>query len=493
MLPDMSVRVRFAPSPTGYLHVGGARTALYNYLFARGQGGTFILRIEDTDAARSTPESLAAIFESMRWLGLTWDEGPEVGGDCGPYFQAQRRELYQQHAATLSAAGLAYPCYCTAEELEARRAAQVASGEPPGYDDRCRGLDAAARAQREAEGRKAALRFALPASGETGWNDVVRSQVTFRNELLDDFVLIRSDGLPTYNYACVIDDHTMAITHVIRGDDHISNTPRQLLLYQAFGWTPPIFAHVPMILGADGTRLSKRHGATSVGAYRDLGYLSETMVNFLAMLGWAYDGQRELFTLDELVQYFRLDRVGSNPAVFNTEKLEWMNGQHLRMLPEEDRVRRVAAHLSVRGYDVTSRGPDWFAALVRAIGDRLKTLEDAERYGAFALKTDLARDPDAWAEVREKPDVAPRLRALESRLAAETAWDLESLERVTRGVAAELGIKAGELIGATRVALTGRKASPGIFEVMWLLGRERTLERLQSAAREWEEARRASV
>ena len=489
----MSVRVRFAPSPTGYLHVGGARTALYNYLFARGQGGTFILRIEDTDAARSTPESMAAIFDSLRWLGLTWDEGPEAGGDHGPYFQAQRRELYHRHAEALTAAGGAYPCYCTAEELEARRAAQAANGEAPKYDGRCRGLSAEARAEKEREGRKAALRFALPTSGETSWEDMVRSQVTFRNDLLDDFVLIRSDGLPTYNYACVIDDHDMAITHVIRGDDHISNTPRQILLYQALGWTPPIFAHVPMILGADGTRLSKRHGATSVAAYRDLGFIPEAMDNFLAMLGWAYDGQRELFTLDELVEFFKLERVGSNPAVFNPEKLEWMNGQHLKRLSEEERVGRVGAFLTVRGHDVTSRGPEWLAALVRMIGDRLKTLEDAERYGAFALKSEIVLDPDAWAEVREKPDVALRLRTLLSKIESESSWDVESLERITREAAADLGIKAGELIGVTRVALTGGKVSPGIFEVMWLLGRERTRERLDGAAREWEEARRASV
>ena len=321
----------------------------------------------------------------------------------------------------------------------------------------------------------------------------MRGPVTFRNEVLDDFVLVRSDGLPTYNYACVVDDHAMEITHVIRGDDHISNTPRQLLLYQSLGWPPPIFAHVPMILGEDGSRLSKRHGATSVGAYRDLGYLPEGLVNFLALLGWSYDGQHELFSLEELEKLFRLDRVGSNPAMFNPEKLEWVNGQHLRKLPEDERVRRVAAFLTVQGHDVASRGNEWLTALVRAIGDRLKTLADAERYGVFALRDEVALDPEAWADVLEKPAVAPRLRALVARLGAEDSFDLESLERVTRGTAAELGIKAGELIGVMRVALTGRKVSPGIFEVMWLLGRQRTLERLERAAQTWEEAKSASV
>src|SRR5437762_3978201 len=316
----MSVRVRFAPSPTGYLHVGGARTALYNYLFARANGGTFVLRIEDTDAARSTDESVTAILDSMRWLGLTWDEGPDIGGPHAPYFQSQRGELYRRHADRLIAAGHAYPCYCTLEELEARRAGMLERGEAPRYDGRCRGLSAADRAARAAEGRASAIRFALDPVGESAWDDLVRGRVAFQNEVLDDFVLLRSDGLPTYNFACVVDDQLMQISDVIRGDDHISNTPRQLLIYTAFGWTPPRFAHVPMILGEDGTRLSKRHGATSVAAYRDLGYLPEALDNFLALLGWSYDGKTELFTLDELVQKFRIERVGANPAVFNHEK-----------------------------------------------------------------------------------------------------------------------------------------------------------------------------
>jgi glutamyl-tRNA synthetase len=481
----MSVRVRFAPSPTGFLHVGGARTALYNYLHARRCGGTFILRIEDTDAARSTPESLAAIFDSLRWLGLSWDEGPEVGGTHGPYFQSQRREHYHTHAETLRAAGRAYPCYCTAAELEARREAQLARGEPPRYDGRCRGLDDAALTGLAAEGRTAALRFALPGPGETAWADVVRGRVSFRNEVLDDFVLIRSDGLPTYNYACVVDDHTMEISDVIRGDDHISNTPRQILLYQALGWTPPRFAHVPMILGDDGSRLSKRHGATSVAAYRDLGFLPEALVNFLALLGWSFDGQRELFSLAELEQVFLLERVGSNPAVFNVEKLEWMNGQHLKRLAEEERVQRVDAFLAARGFDLSSRSPEWRAALVRAIGDRLKTLADAERYGGFALHDKLEVDPEAWAELRAKPEVGPRLAILGERLAADAEFSLASLERVTRRLAEELGIKAGELMSAARVALTGRKVAPGLFEVMVLLGRERAVSRLHGAAARW--------
>ena len=467
--------------------MGGARTALYNYLHARRTAGVFILRIEDTDAARSTPESLAAIFDSMRWLGLVWDEGPEVGGAHGPYFQSERRELYHADAAPLVSSGRAYPCYCTPSELEDRRAAQLARGEPPRYDGRCRGLDAAERARLEGEGRTPALRFALPGPGETAWEDVIRGRIAFRNEVLDDFVLIRSDGLPTYNYACVVDDHRMEITDVIRGDDHVSNTPRQLLLFQALGWEPPRFAHVPMILGDDGSRLSKRHGATSVAAYRDVGYLPEAMVNFLALLGWSFDGQREMFTLQELEQAFRLERVGSNPAIFNLEKLEWMNGQHMKLLPEEERVRRVAVFLKTRGYDLSARPPEWGAALVRAIGDRMKTLADAEGYGVFALRDALEVDPEAWSGLREKPEVGPRLAELGRRLAADPEFSLPSLERETRELARELGIKAGELMAATRVALTGRTVAPGLFEVMLLLGRERTATRLRAAAERWAE------
>lgn len=488
----MSVRVRFAPSPTGTLHVGGARTALYNYLFARGLGGTFVLRIEDTDAARSTAESVEAIFDSMRWLGLSWDEGPEAGGTHGPYFQSERRERYRVHAEALLAAGRAYPCYCTAEELEQRREAQLQRGEAPRYDGRCRGLDAAARAKLKAEGRTAAVRFALPAAAAIAWDDVVRERVEFQSELLDDFVALRSDGLPTYNFACVVDDHEMEISHVIRGDDHISNTPRQLLLYQALGWEPPRFAHVPMILGADGTRLSKRHGATSVGAYRDLGFLPEALVNFLALLGWSFDGQREIFTLQELEQAFKLERVGSNAAIFNNEKLEWMNGQHLRALSEADRVARVTAYLAAHGRGLEGKSPEWRVALVRAIGDRLKTLADAESQGAFALDETIEIDAAAWAELLGKADVGPRLSAIAGRIAADAEFSLASLERETRGLCAELGIKAGELIGVMRVALTGRKVSPGIFDVIWLLGKERAVARLEAAAARWTEERKSA-
>ncbi len=481
----MSVRVRFAPSPTGHLHVGGARTALYNYLFARAHSGTFILRIEDTDAERSTEHSLQAIVSGLRWLGLAWDEGHGVGGPHGPYLQSGRRSLYEARAERLAAAGRAYPCFCTPEELEVRRIRQLERGEDPRYDGRCRALSAEERAERARTGPPPALRFALPEPEEVAWEDLVRGRVSFQSERLDDFVLLRADGVPTYNFACVVDDLEMRISHVIRGDDHVSNTPRQILLYRAFGAEPPAFAHASMILGPDGKRLSKRHGATSVEAFGELGFLPEAMVNFLALLGWALDGSTELFTLAELERAFRLERVIPSPAIFDVAKLEWMNAQHLKRLSEPDRVGRVMAFLSARGHVLSSRGPEWGTAFVRALGERLRTLADAEDLGAFVLREPPPADAAAWAELLAKPAAGERLEALAGRLRALPEWSHAALEEATRGLARELGHKAGDVIAPARVALTGRTASPGIFDVLWLVGRERSLARLAAAAARW--------
>ena len=483
----MSVRVRFAPSPTGFLHVGGARTALYNYLFARVHGGTFVLRIEDTDTERSTEESTRAIFTALRWLGLRWDEGPDVGGPHGPYFQMQRRALYAEQARRLEDLGRAYPCYCTPEELEARRTEQLARGEDPRYDGRCRTLTPAERAARAAAGARPALRFRLPAPEEVAWDDVVRGKVTFQSDVLDDFVLVRSDGVPTYNFACVVDDVAMRITHVIRGDDHISNTPRQILLYRAFGEAPPVFAHASMILGPDGKRLSKRHGATSVEAFGEQGILPEGMVNFLALLGWALDGKTELFTLAELERVFTLERVNPNPAVFDTQKLEWVNAQHLKRLDEPERVRRIVAYLAGHGHDLSNRTEEWRTMFVRALGDRVRTLADAAHVGAFVLEDKPAMEPEAWAELLSRPGADARLVAVADRLQALQPWTLEALESATRSLAGALGVKAGDVIAPARIALTGRKAAPGIFEVIWLVGRERAVTRLRGAAARWRE------
>lgn len=482
----MSVRVRFAPSPSGYLHVGGARTALFNYLFARAQGGAFLLRIEDTDASRSTEESVEAILAAMRWLGLDWDEGPGVGGAYGPYRQSERRARYEAAGETLRGLGRAYPCWCTPEELEMRRVAQLARGEAPRYDGRCRRLTDDERAARVASGAPSALRFVIDPDGVTAWDDAVKGRLQFPNDVLDDFVLLRSDGLPTYNFACVVDDHEMAITHVIRGDDHVSNTPRQIQLYRALGWAEPVFAHVPMILGPDGARLSKRHGATSVEAFGDLGFVAPALVNFLALLGWSYDGEHELFSLAELERAFTLDRVGANPAIFNVEKLEWMNGQHLRRLPAEERTRLAREYLARRGARADATLVE---RLVDVLGERIRTFADLETQGAFALHDVLELDPQAWAELVAKDDVGPRLDALAADLAALPEFTPAETERVTRALATARGIKPGELMAAARVALTGKKVSPGLFDVMRLLDRERTVGRLRDAAGRWSEAR----
>ena len=481
----MTTRVRFAPSPTGFLHVGGARTALYNYLHARVTGGTFVLRIEDTDVERSTDDSVQAILAGLRWLGLTWDEGPGAGGESGPYFQSQRRAFYDAYARRLESAGHAYSCFCTPDALETRRGEQLARGEDPRYDGRCRALSSAERAARVSAGERPALRFALPSAQEVAWDDVVRERIAFQSEVLDDFVLVRSDGLPTYNFACVVDDIEMRITHVIRGDDHISNTPRQLLLYRALAAEPPVFAHASMILGPDGKRLSKRHGATSVEAFGELGILPEGMVNFLALLGWALDGKTELFTLAELERVFLLERVNPNPAVFDTQKLEWVNAQHLKRLAEPDRVQRVIGYLAAHGHDLSGRSEEWRTMFVRTLGDRVRTLADAAEVGAFVLVESPVMESEAWLELLAKPGADARLLMLAERVAAEKDWSLASLEAATRSLAAELGVKPGEIIAPARVALTGRKAAPGIFEVMWLLGRERVQARLAAAAERW--------
>ena len=468
--------------------MGGARTALYNYLFARARGGAFVLRIEDTDAARSTARSTDAILDALRWLGLEWDEGPEAGGAFGPYFQSERAALYGRYADRLLAEGNAYRCWCTPDELAARREAQLEQGGEPRYDGRCRRLTASERDAKLSTGAPFALRFASPATGEVAWDDVVRGHVAFQSEVLDDFVLVRSDGLPTYNFACVVDDLEMAITHVIRGDDHLSNSPRQLLIYRALGARPPVFAHASMILGPDGKRLSKRHGATSVESFSELGIVPEGMVNFLALLGWSYDGERELFTLAELEHAFALERVVANPAVFNVEKLEWVNGQHLKRLSEAERARRVVAFLEARGVDLSARDDAWRIAFVRALGERLRTLADAERYGAFALREELAIDPAAWDELRARAGAGPRLLALAERLGTVADFSLAGTEAATRALAAEQGVKFGELVAPVRIALTGRTVSPGLFEVMGLLGRERTVARLGAAAAQLEAA-----
>ena len=337
---DKPIRVRYAPSPTGFPHVGNIRTALFNWLFARHTGGRFIVRIEDTDTARTVPGSLEAIMDSLRWLGLDWDEGPEVGGAYGPYVQSQRLEIYRGIAEKLIKEGFAYRCYCTSERLEAMRAAQTASKQSLGYDRHCRDLSTEERAKLEASGAPSVIRFKTPLQGRTVFQDLLRGEVGFENNTIDDFVLLKSDGFPVYHLANVIDDHLMEISHVLRAEEWLSSTPKHILLYNALQYDPPQFAHMPLILGPDRSKLSKRHGAATLTEYRDQGYLQETMLNFLALLGWSLDEKTELFTRQQLIEDFSLERVSRTAGIFNKEKLDWMNGMYIRGLPAEDLTGR---------------------------------------------------------------------------------------------------------------------------------------------------------
>ena len=489
------VRVRFAPSPTGYLHIGGARTALFNYLFARRNGGTFILRVEDTDRERSTQESVAAIYEGLRWLGLAWDEGPEKGGAHGPYFQSERLPRYAEAAKRLLTEGKAYRCFCSPEELQARREAQLKRGEPPKYDRTCLRLPAGESDARAARGDAHAIRFRMPDEGATTWPDAVRGDVTFQNATLDDLVIFRADQHPTYNFAAVVDDTAMEISHVLRGDDHISNTPRQIRLYEALGLTPPVFAHLPMILGPDGTRLSKRHGAQSVTEFRDAGYLREAMINFIALLGWAYDGEREIFTLDELAQVFTLERVSKNPAIFNYEKLDWMNGEYFRALPIETRVDLVIAHLRETNALPAEAFADraYVTRAVEAVGDRMKRPQQFLEYAAYLFVDRVEPESGPWSELQAKVGAAARLRKFADLLESGVAFEHDALDQASRALATELGVKFGDLVMPARIALTGKKVSPGIFDVIMLLGRERAARRLRDMAERLESASPAAT
>ncbi len=489
------VRVRFAPSPTGYLHVGGARTALFNYLFARRHGGTFLLRIEDTDRERSTQESVGAIFEGLRWLGLHWDEGPEAGGSHGPYFQSERLPGYAEAARRLLAAGTAYRCFCSPEALKERREAALKRGQPPKYDRTCLALPAGESDGRAAKGEPHAIRYRMPDEGGTTWKDAVRGDVTFQNATLDDLVIFRADQHPTYNFAAVVDDAAMEITHVIRGDDHISNTPRQIRLYEALGLSAPVFGHAPMILGPDGTRLSKRHGAQAVTEFRDAGYRADALVNFLALLGWAYDGEREVFTLEELTKVFSLDRVSKNPAIFNYEKLDWMNGEYFRALPLITRADLVVDHLRATNALPPASYADRAALerAVEAVGERMKRPQQFLDYAAYLFVDRVEPEPAPFAELQAKPGVPARLRRFADLLETVEPFEHDPLERAARELAAEAEVKFGDLVMPARIALTGKKVSPGIFDVILLLGRERTAKRLRDMAARLESASPATT
>src|SRR5271165_2722156 len=475
MSSESSPRVRFAPSPTGYLHVGGARTALFNWLFARHFGGTLILHIEDTDFERSSEEMVEGILEGMRWLGLTWDEGP--------FFQSQRLDLYRETAEKLLASGYAYPCFCTKAELEHRRAEAVAAGRPPMYDRRCRTINPAVAAQRRAAGEAAAIRFAVPDGGSTGFDDTVFGRIEFANSEIEDFVLLRSDGIPTYHLSVVADDMDMRLTHIIRGADHISNTPKQVLQYLALGAALPVFAHVPLILGPDKTRLSKRHGATSVISYKELGIVPEAFRNFLALVGWTpgpAHKDREIFSSNDLIQLFSLNGISKSNAVFDNDKLAWFNTEYIRAYDAEKLLPLIEEEWARAGFTPTRSREDILAA-IDLLKQRGRNLKDfATVFRAYFSDT---FDYDSAAVAKFLSDGAVRafLVQLSQRYAAESEFTEASTESILRAFADENGIKAGPLINGSRVALTGQAVAPSLFAVMALLGRDRVVQRLAAA------------
>lgn len=469
-------RVRFAPSPTGYLHVGGARTALFNWLFARHFGGILVLRIEDTDLERSTPEMVDGILQGLRWLGIHWDEGP--------YYQTQRTDLYRAAAARLLESGAAYYCFCSKEELEKRRAAAAAEGRPPRYEGTCRGIAREEALRRKNAGEPAAVRFAIPEGGSTSFDDAVFEKVEFSNSELEDFVLLRSDGNPTYHLSVVADDIDLRITHIIRGADHISNTPKQVLLYKALGAPLPIFAHVPLILGADKTRLSKRHGATSVMAYREEGIVPEAFRNFLALLGWTPpEGSPEILNDAQLIRLFGLEAISRSNAVFDRSKLDWFNTEYIRAYPAEQLLPLIEEEWKRVGINVAGRDHGWLLSTIDLLKPRARSLKDfAGSFRAF-FTDDFQADPPAVEKFLKDSNVRDLLVELAQRYAALPQFTEQETERVLREFAVEKNVKAGALINGARVALTGQGVAPSLFAVMCSLGKERTVTRMRSVDR----------
>jgi len=467
------VRVRFAPSPTGHLHIGGVRTALFNYLFARHHNGTFILRIEDTDRSRSTEEFIKSIIESMKWLGLNWDEGP--------FRQTDRFNIYRRYVDRLLTEGKAYYCYCSSEELEERRRQALSKGIPPKYDSRCRNLEKMQDARSKMQERNPAVRFKMPQEGQIVVEDLIRGRVVFENSQLDDLIIMRSDGTPTYNFVVVVDDIDMKITHVIRGDDHLNNTPKQIHIYRAFGHESPFFAHLPMILGSDKTRLSKRHGTTSVEAYKDMGYLPEALINYLARLGWAF-GDQEIFSREELIEKFSLDSVGSSSAVFNPEKLLWLNSQYINNSTPGRLSELVMPLLIKDGIINETEEVDkaWLNRAISTLRERSRTLTEL----ASSLKYYISEHVEIDQKAKEKflnERVLPYLIELRDALISLEGFVSSRIEDVFMSIIKRHNLKLGDLAQPVRVVITGTTISPGIFDVLEIVGKEKTIKRLEKA------------
>ncbi len=482
-----SIRVRFAPSPTGALHVGGARTAIYNWAFARRHGGTFILRIDDTDVERSTARNTAQILRSLEWLGIDWDEGPDVGGPFAPYFQTKRAEKYTAAIEQMKASGSTYPCFCSTEELQTKRASARAIDGALGYDRACRRLDAASVAKRLAAGEPHVWRLAVPENHEDiVVDDAVCGRTIFPASAMDDFVLVRSDGTPTYNFATVVDDSDMQITHVIRGNDHLPNTPRQILVYESLGRPVPAFAHLSMIWGSDGKKLSKRHGATSVEAFRDEGFLPEALLNYLALLGWSLDGETTIVPPEVLKTHFSLDRISKNPAIFDFEKLEWMNGVYIRNMEPTAFVTRMLPWLEEAGLasanDLAARH-EWLLALAPLVSERVKHMTEIVPWIRFLFTEEVTIDANAAEEILSKKETPLVLTATHDLLASLSldAWTADSIENALRNLSEKLQMKPKLLFQVLRVAITGSTVSLPLFESLALLRRETVLARLEAA------------
>ncbi|MFA4885242.1 MAG: glutamate--tRNA ligase [Desulfotomaculaceae bacterium] len=479
----MSVRVRFAPSPTGPLHIGGARSALFNWLFARHYGGTYIVRIEDTDLERSSRQSEENILNSLRWLGLDWDEGIDVGGPYGPYRQTERLDIYSQYAEALLKNGLAYHCYCSEEELAAEREALMAKGELPRYMGRCRALTEEDCQHHEAAGRRPVVRFRVPAGEVVVVKDIVRGDVSFECSDIGDFIIIKSDRIPTYNFAVVVDDHTMVISHVIRAEEHLSNTPRQILLYNALGWDIPEFAHVSLILGKDRSKMSKRHGATAIEQYQAKGYLPEALVNFLALLGWSPGGEEEVFPLDELKQQFSLDRVAKSPAVFDLEKLNWLNGHYIRQAPLDQLTALAIPHFEKAGYLSAPLSPEkyqWVKMVVASVQKHLSCMEEITTQAKIYFDDEVQIEGQEAQEIMAGEQVPAVLRDLIKKVSVTISGEIKENEakELLKEVGRDLGLKGKQIFMPVRVALTGSTQGPDLNQIMAILGRDGIIRRL---------------
>jgi glutamyl-tRNA synthetase len=483
-----NVRVRYAPSPTGYLHAGGARSCLFNWLFARHHGGTFVLRIEDTDRTRYYERSVSDLLSSLRWLGLDWDEGPEAGGPYGPYSQSQRLPLYQEYAQKLVASGDAYRCYCSPARLKEMRAEQRYKGSPLGYDRHCRELTARERAEREAEGIVPVIRLKVPLEGETCFNDLIRGRICMQNNQMDDFVLLKSDGFPTYHLANVVDDHTMEISHIMRADEWIPSTPRHAAMYRAFGWTPPLYAHLPVILSPAGKgKMSKRKFVAADGReynvmireFRAAGYLPEALFNFLALVGWSYDDKTELLTREQMIERFDLDHISKSPAKFSYDKLDWMNGVYIRQLAVDDLAARLKPFLDRAKVSTDLETVQRITPLIR---ERLVRLTDAVAMTDFIFADELHYDPQLLIQKGTTAAQAGQVLAESQQiLSSASSFDEATIEPPLRAKAEEMGLKARQFFGTLRIATTGKEVAPPLFGTLAVLGQEKVLARIARA------------